>query len=102
MIRIWLENGKPALFNEYERVWVASDILSGEYLVNDRELQARDLLTPRQQAKGIGYVLLDLDFCGLDGMDELEPDGLTSRPNSRNCDDTINVYRVVKIDRFDP
>lgn len=97
MIRIWLENGKPALFDEWEPVTVCADILNGEYLVGDRTVQARDLLKPKEQRRGIGYALLDLENFRLEDMMELCPVGVASDPD--RCRDTVNVYRVVKIDR---
>lgn len=96
MIRIHLENGKLALFNEWEFVTVASDLLNNEYLVNDRTIRASDLLTKKEERRGIGYIMLDLEDFRLEDMGDLKPAGMVWKDHSSV--ETIDVYRVVKVD----
>jgi len=93
MIRLWLENGKPAIFENWEKITVCADIIDGEYLENDRTVRADALLTIHEHRHGIGYVLLNLPH-----EPELRPAGTVEHPETY---DLIDVFRVTHIDTLD-
>jgi hypothetical protein len=44
MIHVTFQNDETALYREREHVWICKNIIDGEYICNDRHVEARDLL----------------------------------------------------------
>jgi len=87
MIRIWLENGKPALFLDDEQLTVCEDIVNGEYILGEWWCTAHELWKrwTAQYRSNFQYVFLS-------DCDDLAPAAEGNGP--------MDIFRIVRVEQM--
>jgi hypothetical protein len=88
MIRVWVEGGQQALFEDNEEITVCRKIIAGEYIVDERWCEAFDLLCEYDSGdRYYQFIFLDSDR-----FDLSKAAAIGSGP--------LNIYRIVKIEQL--